>query len=333
MITWWHSNREGTYFGILGDENGAIIPGHEVNHATFRTREQIRRQFPEDWIVEKEESIHRYRFDTDRPQQTWADLAVYTELMANAQQQIARDNIIRRQEGLAQIPGEEEEDKPKSSKWLDLDASKIPPREQPRFWIPYQTGEEITMRLQNSIICVHSRAMQVHRVEARANERDWLLYLLDGESGRYILPYNDPAVDLRSPEPGYGVNKEGVVSYLVRRPERMQRQGMCTENTLRKNVGKKTWSTLSSQQEILHYLGSRKTRPMTKAIQETMEEGLLHNVLLSPKVALVNKTSGIYVEYKGRNLGRVRDQGVILSDEDKGMSHIRRDLEAVHLEA
>src|ERR1700735_334000 len=333
MISWWRHLPTGNYFGVLANANGDILPGHEVQNSMPRTEDQLRRQFPQNWITTKVEQINRLQFDIERPTESWVDGNVYAILLADANQQMRRDQLLDR-EGLMNIPGEDEDEKPKSTKWVELETTSIPPREQPRFWIPYQTGEEICMRLLNSIICVHSKPFQVHRVEARANNRDWLMYLLDGDGGRFTLPYSSPAVDLRSPDPGYGVNREGLVSYLVRRPERVQRQGMCTENTLRKNVGKKAWTGLGSQQEILHYLTGRKTRPVTEAILATMQNGLLNNVLLSPKVALVNKVPGIVAEYKGRILGRVytHDKHVSLSDEDKNMSHINRDLQAVHLE-
>lgn len=332
MIKWFRSIRQGIFFGVLADDAGIIYPGHELaeNTAQPRTDAQLRNQFSADWHQQQEINIQRYGFDVDRPAETWVNQAAYANLMRDAQAIIARDNLLNR-DGLRQIPAEEDEPVKKETRWLPMDTTGIPERGTPRFWIPYQSGDEIVMRLQNSIISVKSKPVHVHRVENVGNE--FCLYLLDGEGGRFTLSYNDPAVDLRSPSPGYGVSKDGIVSYLVRRPERVQRQGMCTENTLKKTAGRKAWTVLQSQQEILQHLFGRKSRVVTKAILETMEEGLLHNVLLSPKVALVGKQSGIYAEYKGRTLGRVRGQGVVLSDEDAGMSHIRADLQAVHLEA
>lgn len=330
MTQFW-INQEGNFIFATPDN---LHPNFFVVNATQISTEDVARRLGAGWLDRKMEIIRQWGIDPSRPRSTYLP-AYQEEAMVSARNigQLLERQRNQPREGLQGINLEEEEDKPKKSrKRKELKVSEIPEREDNLrpFKLPYQTFDEINMRLHDTIIGVKSKPFLVTRLEPDAG--DYTLQLQDVERDTYTVPYSLPELDCRTPELGYGVAQDGMIQYVIRRPERAQTQGISSTNALKKRVGMNSWQIFQRREELLHLLSNRPKRVITPGILETMKEGLIPYIFLSKKIVLVTKKTGITAEYRGRFLGHVKDNIVLLSDDDQDMSHIKNDLREVGLE-
>lgn len=331
MIRWWRSSRDadrGFIFGTAFDED---VPG--VVNAVEITATEATNNLGESWVRDKSDILTEWGIDPLRLQTSFSSPEALDRFATRVRVYTAQRNADRFLRNNGEINLEEQEAVPeKKDKWRPLNPDLIPPldADEPPFKMPYQALEEVQLRLNQSVILVKSQPFYVNSVEPEKG--DFMLHLSDAKKGQFKLPYSCPDLSLRSPPPGYVVSQDGVVSYFVRVPERVQKQGCAPENTKRKKIGESTWGSFSGAGDILNSLSGRKPRVYTRAIHAHMQDGLIKAAFLTKNVALFAKDEDVLCEYKGRKLGYVRDGYVALPGSDRGMSFIVRDLRQANLE-
>lgn len=138
---------------------------------------------------------------------------------------------------LAPIEGHPVEGKIELPKQGDLPPSSMTPRGEatPPFMLPYETVEELSLRLRGTFITIDGHPSYIERVEDRVHDeivpkcigRGFYCWFADGS--RRWLTIHGHKIDLRPFEPGF-VQWKSEVLYFCRPPARIYRQGTNFEN-------------------------------------------------------------------------------------------------------
>lgn len=184
----------------------------------------------------------------------------------------------------------------------------------PPFHLPYETVEEIQMRLMGTIILIKNNPFYVENVIRKNN--DYHLVVSNEEEERTIVKYNQGQLDLRSPEPGY-INTEGGSYYFVRPPNRQQRQGIIYNQIFLKKIGSEEMFSPHNKNAVMIGLKFRDVQPWTSELCNLLQRRIISNMRLSNSIAIYIDHRKIKSEYKGRFLGEVHDDTILLDDRDR----------------
>lgn len=216
----------------------------------------------------------------------------------------------------------------------DLDVKNLPPSRSklPPFKLLYSNIEEAQLRLNESIVMVRGRPFYV--TDTVREKRDFMLYVKDTRNKTFKIPYSHPDLDMRSPPPGY-IHSGPVVSFLVRKPERIYKQGLTSQTAQHKPVGTDRWKHFNSISDILRGIEGRTNRKWDGSIAKHVQEGLIHSLYLSEHIGVGRKAAleKTFVEYKGRTLGELQEDTVSLDPDDFDVSWIKNDLREVGINA
>jgi hypothetical protein len=223
----------------------------------------------------------------------------------------------------------------------ELDTDKLPNAfpgrpALPPFKLPYDTIEEVRMRLRQTVIFIKNHPFIVHDCQTNRKNPDvdgrFKLVLEDRDLKQSIIPL-DKATDLRGCPPSYVV-RDGQVGYLNRIPARVNTQGMTPQNTTIRRVG--TYGGLQfNLRSLVQFCAPRKAVKWSESLSELIVNDALREVRLDSNVAIFAKpsTEKLYAEYKGRRIGEIKEQTVIPDDpDDLVQPWIVDDLRTVNLE-
>lgn len=217
---------------------------------------------------------------------------------------------------------------------LDIQSNR---KELTKFCLPYETNEELRLRLLNTVILVNQKPYEIHGVDY-IKKKSFMLYLTDvNRKGKELLvDFKEPnsIPDLRPPSPRY-VEYNGLVWYLVRHPARKVRQGLYPENCFLRGLDRKEFDAqqtlVLNTQEIVSALS---TQPR-EFNQKTLDLVRDHTqVFVSHKVALSRQKvkDKIMVHYNGRYFGNLDGNEVHPLDEtERDIPWIRNDLNAASM--
>lgn len=204
----------------------------------------------------------------------------------------------------------------------------------PPFKIDYETIEEVKLRLNNTVILLKDKPFFVYR--ASNTRRGFMLVLEDIHGDRRNFAFSR-LQNARSARPGY-ISWKGSVCYLLRRPARINQQGMSSDNTMLVPVGQHMGKGMTIRtKDLLEVLGYRKPKKYSQRLVEDLLDHTVPAFRLSNAVAIYRRDDEkdhhrkIWVEYKGRTLAPVKDSMVLLKDLDKSLPWIIADLAAVDI--
>ncbi len=197
---------------------------------------------------------------------------------------------------------------------LNLDALEVKPLRKYAlnpFKIEYETYQEIKLRLLNTVIAIKGNPFLVQKIAQQPG--GFKLAVSDGVK-TYSVLYKD-LTDLRSIPPMY-VNSSSAPGWLCRIPGRVYQQGMNRQNTVLKTVdGKSAFSVLDATNFVKTF-NKRQTRQWDTTLKSLLEAGDLSCVRLSDEVAVKTEKGKILACYRGRFLGKVNNNDILVGDED-----------------
>lgn len=188
---------------------------------------------------------------------------------------------------------------------------------QPKFKLAFDTLRDAHLRLLGTMIFVGRVPVIVSDIITMTAANDFLLLVQDFQGKTYKVRYNDPGVDLRSIEPRY-VSYGATSGFLYREPRRQQKQGMHRENVKLKQIGGSethSWDVANVMAAIVE----NDLLPWS-----SMYENLLVRAKAMPSLRLSNKLAvyfshsekGLAAEYNGRFLGNMKEDTILVSEDD-----------------
>jgi hypothetical protein len=198
---------------------------------------------------------------------------------------------------------------------------------QPAFRLDFETLHDIRLRLQSGAIFIGAEMYFVSDIYAI--EDDFLLLVKDKDGKTFKCWYKKtPEIDLRSPEPQY-FTEESRPSYFMRSPRRQNRQAVCYDNCYAKPVNNREFHTIDPR---LFMSGmSRDVLQWDSALSRFMAHNkIIASVRMSRDLAFYRADSKtIKAEYRGRELGTVEDDYIIMDELDAKKPWIRRDVNLI----
>lgn len=191
------------------------------------------------------------------------------------------------------------------------------------FRLPIDNARDLEMRLRGSVIYVGPEPVTVEAVFAL--EGDLWLYITDAEGKNYRVKYNHPKVDCRTADPKYLVYNHRPF-YFLRYPSRHQKQGMDSTNTSLKAVGEQDVQRVDSLRRLCEALTDLPTLEWTPQYSDLMVKAkAFRSLRLSSDVAFFVR-DGLCAEYKGRELGAVHDNDILLDENDFAQPWIKEEI-------
>jgi len=224
--------------------------------------------------------------------------AMYDRVMANAE----RGEVLARRRKRPDPPAPPEVPAYEPPKGADMT--------KPVFFMPYDTLEEVNLRLVHSIIRLHDQPVYiVEAVQEQGKFVLWFKHDIDGALLKHI--YEEGSGFDLSPFHARYMSRGGYAYWVYRRPMRgCYKQGVCSKNTFQKLVGKGDngrengvgvaafLQVLARDPAISHVSEGLKT------IRNQRDLGLNYfGAVLSPHVALYFSDKKYRVEYKGSPIG------------------------------
>lgn len=261
----------------------------------------------------------------------------------------AMDNIRHRAGilpgGLRMRPRDIEEELGKDIKIEKLEGpmkSKLP-----SFKMPYENAEEAGRRLRGSLIVANGLPIYVESTYQVAGHAGGILMCVMPSRGDRVYTLYEDIDSLRPLPPMYlNLNQDHHGTYwCCRKPstphdrfaERDQHGDYMQGYTQRNGVTKAVGQTIEYRRngagplEILASLKNKADFQFNPEFVRLIEGGVLSSLRLNDHVALYKVKDRLRIEYKGRDLGRLKDDRVVLSDEDKDTPWIYEDLRAAGL--
>lgn len=220
-------------------------------------------------------------------------------------------------------------------KYKDVPITEMFPKRrlsQPRFKLTYETPGDLRLRLLNTCLWIGPELYYVRDCLSCENEH-WLI-VEDGTGQRLKVEYySTPGIDLRTPDPQYIIVNETPV-YFTRLPARQQQQGVTYSNCVLKPVGKNRFSHFDGVQQLIVSLKDADTLPWKVQYQELMCKMKAFRALrLSTDVAFFrDDNEKLTAEYRGRRLGAVEENCILVDQDDFEKPWIRNDLQSVGCE-
>lgn len=223
-----------------------------------------------------------------------------------------------------------------SSGWANL--PDIPPATttlkrrlpQPVFKLPYETINDIRLRLLNGLVYIGPSLYHVDEIRQynHDGQSDYLLKVTNADGTRYKASYNSHAIDLRSPEPQYYAEQNFPV-YLLRPPYRQQHQALQLSNTVVKPVGRHSWQKPRNLASMMRGLTDECLSWAPNYADLMLKAKAFNAIRLSKDVSFFVHRDKLLAEYKGRPLGKVYDNEIHVDENDRSKPWIKHDVETV----
>lgn len=216
--------------------------------------------------------------------------------------------------------------KKKLDKYKDVPVVDMPSKRrihQPKFRHLLESVKDFEIRLLRSIIHIGTTPYLVEGVWSY--DKDFWLVVADENGVMFKIPYSHSAVDLRNPDPQYIQVDQGP-AYLVRWPAREQAQGICSKNTSLKFAGTGQFSVPKNLRDIIHGLKFSDNIQWSPSYEELMKNRIFRALRLSPFVSVYRNHDTLWAEYKGRPLGKIKENTVFVDTDDFERPWVRRDV-------
>jgi hypothetical protein len=213
----------------------------------------------------------------------------------------------------------------------ELTFPSLPPKRrhnQPKHKIAYETRDDLWDRLGNTFIWIGPNLYCLDDI--REYKGEFWLIVNSGSGQHFRIAYSSKDIDLRSPEPQY-LNVADTASFVTRRAERQFQQGNSRSNIFYKKVGKSNFHRFENLWELIPAFKNAENLIWVPAYQNLVKQRAVSALRLSPCVAIYrdHKSERIVAEYRGRPLGYVEDNCVLLDEHDYGKPWSRNDLHEV----
>lgn len=214
---------------------------------------------------------------------------------------------------------------------LNLDTLEVKPLrkyELRPFKINYETYSEIKLRLLNTVISIKGHPFLVQKIANTTT--GFKLAVTNGEKTQTVM-YND-IIDLRTMPPMY-INGSSYPGWMCRVPGRVYQQGMNRSNTILKSLDGKQNLTGLEAQHFIKTFHKRKTRKWDETLSSLLQNGEMGSLRMSDEVAVKVEKGKVLACYRGRFLGKIQDNDIIVGDEDDLLQQwIERSVKEVGLE-
>jgi hypothetical protein len=201
---------------------------------------------------------------------------------------------------------------------------------QPRLKMDFETLHDIRLRLCNSLIFIGSKLWYVREIIAL--DDDFMLLVEDEEAKLFRTMYKQEVnIDLRSPEPQYFVY-ENAPAYLVRYPGRQQRQGVNSDTVYGRYVGMgEQVFRLHQYKWLMRSLDTEMISWDAKLADLMIKAQAFRALRMSKDIAFFHDRTknGVYAEYRGRLLGRIKENTILVDDTDAKKPWINRDVNKI----
>lgn len=195
---------------------------------------------------------------------------------------------------------------------LDALAEKPMRRHELRpFKLEYETYAEIKLRLLNTVISIKGHPFAVARIFYNP-PAGFILLVSDGEKV-FRVNYND-LQDLRTIPAMYVSGSDG--GWLCRVPGKVYQQGLTRHNTMIKSADSSTTLCAFNQSTFMKNFRNRDRREWNETIASLLMGGEIAHMRLSDEVAVKTDRNKIVACYKGRRLGNIEGNDVLVNDED-----------------
>lgn len=196
----------------------------------------------------------------------------------------------------------------RATKYKDLKVTPVEDGLLPKFKFPFETAADAALRWQNAVVLINQDPYIVAEIG-----RDLTFYLHNSDGERFKVPYQD-IPDLRTPEPRYCKSEYGY-GYYFRKPSRVQTQGLVRDNTYLKMVGTGGLNTMRPT-ETVKALRPMKNEIWTEPLGRYLREDVIPQIRLSNKLAAYHAGPNLKIEYKGRELGVIVEDAILVFDKD-----------------
>lgn len=197
-----------------------------------------------------------------------------------------------------------------------------------KFKMEYDTIQDIHLRLLGTVIFIGDQYYYVRDI-VNGGSNGYQLIVQDKAGVQSRIGYNHPSVDCRSPEPQY--IQMDRVGFLMRYPARQQHQGLHRNNVRIKYVGENATTSIHDPSILLPSFRDE-VLPWDMSLHRLMESyKAVPWFRLSSRVAVWNENDKLKVEYRGRYLGELKENSVLVDEDDYSQQWIRHDLQKVGL--
>jgi len=201
------------------------------------------------------------------------------------------------------------------------------PRKLPPFKVIYDTTEEARLRLNGTVVMLRGKPFSIDMVGG-TNEKIKLL-VSDSKGKKHQLLLQD-VPDLRTCSPRYFAY-DGHAYYLCRFPARAYQQGLTTQNTYAKMAGSDALSNIAKA-ALVEALEDKKVLPWADGLDNLLRDGHIRDLRLSEEVSVYRKKTKVFAEYRGRDIGHIKEN-VVFPDfsDDQDCPWIKRALDEVSM--
>lgn len=178
----------------------------------------------------------------------------------------------------------------------------------PAYYMPYDTLDEVNLRLVQSIIRLHGKAVYI--IDANVDEKGefilWFRKNLHGDVFKHV--YKEGSGFDLSPFKARYIASNGYGYWTYRKPVRgCYKQGACSKNTFMKLIGKEKDDALGANAFMQAFNNEPVTLQAADAvahIKAQRDNGMaFFGAVLSPYVAMYLKDRQYRIEYKGNPIG------------------------------
>src|SRR3990167_2801191 len=268
--------------------------------------------------------------------ETWTDAYEFYVLQSLT---FRADHVGEGEEVRARAMVEQENSSSNLGKYPDVEVNintntniSLPPKRRirhPRYHQLYSSRRDADMRLRDSLVYIGSDLYYVNQVLGQDN--DLWLCVSRAKDKKLKIRLSSEHLDFRTPDPQY-LKMSGPDVFVWRPPLRQQHQGICSTNTFTKKIGSNSSDRARDMFEIISGLEFQDTLPWTETIHNLMvQQRLFSDTRLSENLAVFKKTDNVYVEYKGRKLGQLKENTVVTNEDDAMKPWIIDDARKVNL--
>lgn len=198
----------------------------------------------------------------------------------------------------------------------DLDVASILDNQTPGlppFKILYDTVEEARLRLTQTILMLKGRPFLV---DLAGGSNDKILLVVSDSAGKKHKILLNDIPDFRACPPRY-ITYDSHAYYLCRIPARVSQQGMTSNNTYAKMVGTANLGPVN-RHSLLKSLEDKKVLPWNETVDGLLRDGHVRDLRLSTEVSVYRNKAKLFVEYRGRDVGPLKEDTVTPDFSDDG---------------
>lgn len=197
---------------------------------------------------------------------------------------------------------------------------------QPIFKMQFETLADIQLRILHTLIFVGSDLFFVRSIYQM--DGDYLLLIEDPSGARFKVWYNAcPHIDLRSPEPQY-LRYPRYPVYMYRPPVRQQRQGIDGHRNIAFR-GPDGMHVNLSPSEIQEGI-SPEVFAWSPAYERLMVDAkAMGGLRLSKTIAVYPGDKQALAEYRGRFLGKIKEDTIFVDEKDYSKPWIRSSIDQI----